>query len=112
MNWQWKLAKTTCILIALATSMLALDGKDTLKKEKSTETIIHITPEQMNLQMLETARSELAGASASLRTHTCYQASLGFSRIDKARQVAQLKQCFKDSLGIDEKDAAKPSLQL
>jgi len=113
MNSSWKLAGKAAIVILLTTAMVAVDSKDTSKKEKNPGAIINLTPEQMNLQLLESARSELTKASASLRTHTCFQASLAYGRIDSVREIAQLKQCFKDSLAIEEKDvAAKSSLQL
>lgn len=90
----------------------AADSKDK-SKEKPTEKIAPLSSEQLNLEMLDTAQAFLAKAPASLRAHACYQAAMAYGLADATREIPELKQCFRYTQELEEKDSAlRESLQL
>ena len=93
--------------------MLSASDPKNAPKEKVPEKILPLTPEQLSLQMLDASQSLLAKAPAPLKAHACYQASAGYGLADTAREIGELKQCFRQTQGLEEKDSVlKADLQL
>ncbi|HET9184242.1 MAG TPA: hypothetical protein VFP59_19140 [Candidatus Angelobacter sp.] len=86
--------------------------KDTPKSKPSSK-LEAVSPQQRSLDMLDAARSMLAGAPAGLRAHACYHAAAASALVEPAKEVKQLKQCFRETTLLDDKDQSlKADLQL
>ena len=98
--------------LALFSSLLsASDSKPAPKKTPGQP--VQPSPQELNLQLLDAARSSLAQAPASLRAHACYQATIGYGLVDRDRQLALLKECFAETQALEDKDSVlRGDLQL
>lgn len=103
-----------CLLATFATFpllLLASDPKDT-PKSKTPEKLTSLTPEELNVQMLDVARALLARSPAPLRAHACYQAAVGYGFVDHAKELSMLKNCFLETQPLENKDSVlKTDLQ-
>jgi hypothetical protein len=104
-----------CIFMALVLFpllLLASDSKNT-PKNKAPDKPLPLTPQELDLQMLDAARSMLSHASAPLQAHACYQATVGYGLIDHARELSVLKDCFLETQALADEDSdLKAGLQL
>lgn len=107
--------RNLCVFAALALFPLLLLASDSKGKPKnlSPDKPLPLTPQERDLQMLDAARSILSHASAPLRAHACYQATVGYGLIDHARELRVLKDCFLETQPLGDEDSdLKVGLQL
>jgi hypothetical protein len=99
--------------VVLLPLILRASGPKDTPKSKPAGKLEAISPQQGNLDMLDAARSMLAEAPAPLRAHACYHAAAAYGLVEPAKELRQLKQCFRETTLLDDKDQSlKDDLQL
>lgn len=110
-NLRIEIVRVFAALVLFSSLLSASDSKPAQKK--TTDQPVQPTPQELNLQLLDMARSMLAQAAPSLRAHACYQTTVGYGIADRSRQLALLKECFVETHALEDKDSVlRGDLQL
>lgn len=107
-----KLWVSVTLAVLFPLMLLASDHK-VAPKGKAPGKLAPLTSRQLDVEMLDSARVMLAHAPATLRAQACYQSAVGYGLVDRARELKMLKQCFRQTQALEDKDVElKTDLQL
>ncbi len=87
------------ILLALGGIHVTAQGAQAQDKAAGKE-----TGHEPELQMLDMARAQLGQGSPLLQSFLCYEIATGYVQVDRTKAIAELKQCFRYTLAIDDAD--------